>query len=177
MTKKRSKISETARKGRYDELFAAVGDALTCWVAVEDAAFLAFAAIIEAKHPEAVSAAFHALSTFSPRLDMIHAAMTYGLQRKPTVLKEWNKFHERLKANSTKRNRIAHLAVWWVDGRAVLGPSYLNVRGTPGPRTKLAVSDVRAYAADFLELFDDLYAFVYEKLPKKPVYVQVVSDR
>jgi hypothetical protein len=91
-----------------------VSDAITAWAAVEDAAFLAFSAIILAKQPDAVSAAFHALTTFGPKLDMINAAMTHGLAKHPKILADWIKLHDRLRKASKKRNKIAHLPAWIV---------------------------------------------------------------
>jgi hypothetical protein len=172
MTKQPHKKPEGARV-ELGEMFEAVGDAITAWAAVEDAAFLAFSAIIQAKQPDAVSAAFHALSTFGPKLDMIHAAMTHGLSKHPAVLDDWNNLHNRLRRASKKRNKIAHLPAWIVNGRAVLGPSYLNVRGSP--RQELAVHDVLSYSRHFGVLFDELYEFVYKRLPKPPYNVSMID--
>jgi hypothetical protein len=106
--------------------YAALGKAITQWQAVEESlAWIFMAVVTEGIHRSSVAnAAFHAIISFQPKLDMIDSAMTTvallsPFERGPDADKSMFTLRNRAGKRADRRNDMAHFAMH-MDQRAWL---------------------------------------------------------
>lgn len=91
------------------QLYAAIGEATTSWIAVEDQLANLFAHFVAGdamSYP--AKAAFHATINFNTKLAMTDAAAQWRMDLDKA---RWQTFFNRLNRASKKRNALAHFAV------------------------------------------------------------------
>lgn len=165
-----------------NRLYLAIGMAITTWAKLEATLFFGYLGILESKNVYAVSASFHAIVSFSGKLDMVDKAMHFSLPSQE-LLDEWIKIRGRFKRLSRTRSKIAHFpqANEPVDKKnpkklhAVLKPSIFNMNAVVQNFKKgelkiptMTAKNIHQASADFAKLDYDLTVFVWKKLPKPP---------
>jgi hypothetical protein len=135
-------MPETIEERTHD-LYTAVGYALSRWSAVEWELCNLFVRCMTAMISDApVSQAFWAVLAFEAKLKMAHAVISRRCKDKPDYLSQWTTIHNRLTAQSKKRNKIAHGTVmqweWEASGvtkiDVFLAPYFYSMRSMPMPK-------------------------------------------
>jgi hypothetical protein len=152
-----------------DEFMREFGRAFLKWQYVEAKLYLLFTVLIAGREEHIVSAAYHSVSGFSGRLGMIGAGIKVGLAG-TQVGRDWKALKKRIEAVVAKRNLMGHGVVlgklWWNETRAtVLSESLFDTRYS-GKRQELHAEDLRASAAEFEALADEVQAYVDRVRPE-----------
>jgi hypothetical protein len=99
----------TPLSSQLQQLYSAIGEATTGWIAVEDQLANLFAYFVAGDGMSfPAKAAFHATVNFNIKLAMTDAAARWQMRLDQ---KRWNTFFNRIKRTVTKRNQLAHFAV------------------------------------------------------------------
>jgi hypothetical protein len=150
------------------QLYAAIGEATTSWIAVEDQLANLFAHFVAGdamSYP--AKAAFHTTINFKTKLAMTDAAAQWRMDIDKA---RWHTFVNRLNRASKKRNTLAHFAIIrsaQIEGGALslrLAPSLgdINARMRGQAQAGLTINDVRQHVAAFKKLELELSQFSVE---------------
>jgi hypothetical protein len=144
------------------ELYSAIGEAITSWIAVEDQLANLFAYFVAGDGMSlSAKAAFHAVLNFNSRLAMTDAAARW---RSGIDHERWRTLFNRLNRKSKQRNELAHFTIIRYtsfpgrsEPRLYLASSLENVDAHL--ETGLTLRDVRQRAAAFRKLAQELSQF------------------
>ncbi|MEG6508825.1 hypothetical protein V6C03_07560 [Methyloligella sp. 2.7D] len=88
-----------------EELFAAVGRAISEWAFVESALARLFSLSVHSSHPSAAEAAFYSATSFRTKLELLTSALAIS---SPNSTHCWKALCRKLTKRSKKRNHLAH---------------------------------------------------------------------
>ncbi|WP_292635722.1 hypothetical protein, partial [Mesorhizobium sp.] len=94
----------------YDEMYLAIGKALSHWASVERSLCELIQRVVGTPAFLPISAAFYTVKSFSTRLEMTENAILARAGRGSPLWTEWSKVVGPLKDSSKRRNACAHCA-------------------------------------------------------------------
>lgn len=184
-------ISPVREDAEADELYLAVGKALSRWNVVENALCNIFVHAVVPSPFEIVGSsmsAYWAVISMEARLKMTNAAVCARIVYHPQLSVDWKTLKNKIGRKIKKRNEIAHGTVsriWYWDRKAkihkseiFLCPSFFAGRiedntlekmmsGDPRPDNRLTLKQVDDQRMAFTRLFhliDDFHESYYEQI-------------
>tara|TARA_R110000850_G_scaffold25297_1_gene73139 strand:- start:953 stop:1474 length:522 start_codon:yes stop_codon:yes gene_type:complete len=138
-----------------DEIYVAVGRALTCWENLEAGLGELFDAAVGGDG-RAGFAAFAAVSSSSARTELLSAALPRALSEHGVLLGRASALVEQVGKFGARRNEIAHGRVFdLMEHGFYLCPTNINPRkwtGAGAAKYQYRAEDISAYASEFVRL-------------------------
>lgn len=113
---------EEPTKEQFDEVYTAVGRALSAWSSIEHALCTTFTYAIITDPWAAVGyahASYWAVESLIGKLNMVDAAVKLRCYELPEILKLWSVIYKRMREKNNRRNELAHGTVIHLDGVGV----------------------------------------------------------
>jgi hypothetical protein len=108
-----------------EEYHLALGRAVSMWSAVEVSLGELMFAAIKPPTKTTLLRAYYSVQNFRDRLNMINAALAWGLLNDAASTEAWTNLYERIKGASTSRNRNVHAMTWITDDVGFHGRRHL----------------------------------------------------
>ncbi len=161
-----------------DDFYAALGRAITSWSAVELNVYKIYHEIMKPQLWVVTSTTYHVAQIFRQKLAVVDAAIQSGYNDEnyyAHLHKEWETLKKRINRNGTKRNDIAHLAVFNdLEKGLCLRPELMNAKAMLDEAYKSKIywiNDLKQCISDFSDLASTIQSFV-DRLPPPPLSPQ-----